>query len=258
MPAKTRHNRVCPLFQQPVEVDPPTIYGDWSVFLLLSKDRWRARCVCGLEKDVVSYALKYGRSTGCGCRAHQKMAEANKAKLAGQTFALWYVIEEAPARGNGNQIQWTCRCACGVIRSVHTASLVQGKSKSCGCIKTLGLGEYARRITLRNYVDSAKKRGHEWILTRAQAFDLFARPCNYCGLPPANVCRRSTGAFIYSGIDRQDSLRGYEPENCVPCCNTCNAAKGTMSEAQFRAWLLRVLEHGFLRGYIHQNGDRVS
>jgi hypothetical protein len=112
MMKKKRHNRVCPPFEKPLNVDPPEVYGDWSVFLKLSKDRWRARCVCRVEKEVVSYALKYGRSTGCGCHAFQKMAEANKAKLTGRRFGSWHVIGEAEARGNGNQIRWICRCKC--------------------------------------------------------------------------------------------------------------------------------------------------
>jgi hypothetical protein len=108
-------------------------------------------------------------------------------------------------------------------------------SKSCGCVKCLGPGEYAVRITLRQYRCGAKKRGYGWNLTRTQALDLFARPCYYCNLPPSNLCSRSTGSFAYSGIERQDNSVGYEPDDCVPCCDTCNNAKGTMSEVAFRA-----------------------
>ena len=242
------NDRLGPLFKKPLNVRPPEIYGDWSVFRKLSKGRWRARCICGVEKDVVSYSLNYGQSTGCGCRAFQKMAEANKAKLTGKTFGMWHVIEEAAERGNGNQIRWKCRCACGVVKFVHSASLVQGKSKSCGCIKSLGPGEYATRIILRQYQDGAERRGHQWRLSRSQALDLFARPCHYCGLPPSNVCCRPSGCFTYSGIDRLDNSRGYELDNCVPCCTTCNKAKRTMTMTEFKSWLARIFERGITFG----------
>jgi hypothetical protein len=239
-----RSYRRCPLFTKPVEIDPPVVHGDWSVFRKLSKEHWLARCVCGIEKGVVSYALTYGRSTGCGCRAIKRAAEAYKPKLAGRTFGSWSVIEEGLLRGNGNQVQWLCRCACGTLRLVHTASLMQGKSKSCGCAKSVGHGEYAIRTTLRHYEDGATRRGHGWKLSRPQAMELFAGPCHFCGLPPSNVCRKSSGSFTYSGIDRLNNLQGYELQNCVSCCVTCNKAKRTLTEEQFRAWISRLVRHG--------------
>ena len=165
-----RHNRSCPLFETPLEVDPPEVFGDWSVFRKLSKDRWLARCVCGTEKQVVSYALQYGRSTGCGCRAFLKMAEVITIDLAGQTFGKWLVLGMSKERGANDQVQWDCRCACGAERPVMGQSLRRQMSRSCGCVKYLGPGEYAVRITLRQYRGGAKKRGFGWNLTRTQGY----------------------------------------------------------------------------------------
>ena len=177
MTENKRNNRSCPLFEKPLELDPPEFFGDWSVYRKLSKDRWLARCICGIEKEVVSYALKYGRSTGCGCRAFLKMAEVITIDLTGQTFGKWVVLGMSKERGANDQVQWDCRCACGVERPVLSQSLRRRMSRSCGCVKSLGPGEYAIRITLRHYRDGARKRGHEWNLTRTQALDLFAQHC---------------------------------------------------------------------------------
>lgn len=43
------------------------------------------------------------------------------------------------------------------------------------------------------------------------------QPCYYCGHP-----LNETGI----GLDRLDSDRGYVLDNVVPCCGTCNMAKG--------------------------------
>lgn len=46
--------------------------------------------------------------------------------------------------------------------------------------------------------------------------------------------------FMYTGLDRRDSSRGYDLDNVVPCCRACNVAKNDMTVDEFRAWLLRV------------------
>jgi 5-methylcytosine-specific restriction endonuclease McrA len=46
--------------------------------------------------------------------------------------------------------------------------------------------------------------------------------------------------YTYSGIDRLDNAIGYEPPNCVPCCDICNLAKRDMSYGAFVAWMRRT------------------
>ena len=55
--------------------------------------------------------------------------------------------------------------------------------------------------------------------------------CHYCraGLSPSG-----------SGVDRLDPAKGYEMSNVVMACGTCNRAKGSLSVAEFRAWVGRV------------------
>lgn len=51
--------------------------------------------------------------------------------LVGCVFERWTVVEYA---GPGSSCaQWLCRCSCGVERVVNSASLVSGRSSSCGC-----------------------------------------------------------------------------------------------------------------------------
>jgi hypothetical protein len=40
--------------------------------------------------------------------------------------------------------------------------------------------------------------------------------------------------------DRVDSTRGYEVDNVVSCCRTCNIAKHDMPYGAFVAWAMRV------------------
>ena len=57
--------------------------------------------------------------------------------LTGRKFGRWTVLERAEPKHNKKgcvEGRWRCRCDCGVERIVLQASLVSGKSKSCGCL----------------------------------------------------------------------------------------------------------------------------
>jgi hypothetical protein len=73
--------------------------------------------------------------------------------------------------------------------------------------------------------------------------------CHYCGVSPSmvRVLPSGRGAFTYNGLDRVDNTLGYMLENVVPCCKTCNIAKGTMPYDDFMAWIGRLIEYHWFR-----------
>lgn len=104
----------------------------------------------------------------------------------------------------------------------------------------------AQQNVLRQYQIDAAAHGRDWDLTEDQFIALISTPCRYCGLPPSNKLNHRNASyrdFRYSGIDRLDSNRGYEPDNVVSCCSTCNYAKRFMSEGEFLQWIARVYQH---------------
>lgn len=75
-----------------------------------------------------------------------------------------------------------------------------------------------------NLKKNAKYRGILFTISLDLCSKLTSIPCIYCNE------LQSKG---YSGLDRLDSNKGYEPGNVVPCCEFCNWAKNTSTVDEF-------------------------
>lgn len=141
---------------------------------------------------------------------------------------------------------YLCRCECGREKVIAGPSLTKdARVRSCGCL----LKEYKKtyqsrskyfkkdsafRRVLAQYKLDAKKRGLSWELTDDQFRMLTSSPCHYTGLLPNTIKTVKSGeVYIYNGIDRLDSAKGYAIENCVPCCTEVNFMKKNMSKERF-------------------------
>jgi hypothetical protein len=79
-----------------------------------------------------------------------------------------------------------------------------------------------------NYKCEIKKINFE--LTKEQFDEIVIKPCYYCEII------QDKG---FNGIDRMDSSKGYELDNCVSCCDECNTMKGALDNTTF----IRRSEH---------------
>jgi len=88
--------------------------------------RWCCKCDCGKRSVVQTAALINGTSKSCGCQG--------KHNLKGQKFGLLTVTGLSRKSGRGFNL-WSCVCDCGNRVAVRSASLKNGNTKSCGCLK---------------------------------------------------------------------------------------------------------------------------
>lgn len=86
---------------------------------------YKCRCVCGNIIEVNINKLHTGHVKSCGCRRFRWK------DLTGQKFGRLEVLQFAFTKDKKNY--WKCRCECGNIRYVNTASLTNGTTVSCGC-----------------------------------------------------------------------------------------------------------------------------
>lgn len=178
---------------------------------------------------------------------------SNLRDLTGQTFGVFVVLAQAPRRDNNTR--WLVRCTeCAAEGSLRSSSLRTSayarcfgrhvfNRKSSGASPSRKPSGYAAATeTFGHYRRAAKRRGLEFSLAREDFDRLTSLPCHYCATPPGNSHKREhyNGTFIYSGIDRRDSTCGYDVDNCLPCCATCNVMKQDLPYEVFVAHVHRI------------------
>lgn len=90
----------------------------------------------------------------------------------------------------------------------------------------------------QNYKKSAKKRNINFLLQEKDFLNLVLQNCYYCN--------KKSDSSIPNGIDRIDSSKGYNLDNCVPCCKYCNIIKGNKSLEQFKIAVKQILSNNNL------------
>lgn len=104
-----------------------TTYGKLTV-IGRRKGKVICRCSCGNRTDVITDAtsLRAGRAVSCGCRKRDNGIK-RRLVVPGKRFGRLCVT----ARSKRHAV---CDCDCGVRRFVTlTASLLSGRTTSCGC-----------------------------------------------------------------------------------------------------------------------------
>lgn len=144
---------------------------------------------------------------------------------------------------------YLCRCDCGIEKTIQGTLLTSGNTKSCGCLsketksmlhKLPNDGGVINHLVLQ-YKRHAKGRGLSYDLPRDIFEKLIRSHCYYCGIPPSNnKITKTCKGFLYTGIDRIDSSKGYSIDNCVPACSNCNRVKRDMTKDEFIAWVKRL------------------
>jgi len=222
---------------------------------------WECLCDCGESCVVETRRLTSnlpGRKRSCGCK--------NGLNLVGQTFGYWQVNTLLSERDKNGHKVYHCRCKCGTERNVVHSQLTCKATLSCGCRRAEALKEKyktgggvlpwtkppgiaARNSLLSGYKYKAKKRHLAWELSDEVALALFQQQCHWCECEPAQVIRQKTtnGPWVYNGIDRVDSDKGYVEGNVVPCCGICNRAKSNLTVDAFLEWVSLVYSHNYQR-----------
>lgn len=89
---------------------------------------------------------------------------AKRLELTGKRFGKLVALEDIGNNSRGYSM-WRCRCDCGNITDVKGSSLMNGDTKSCGCLK--GLDLTGRRFGKLVALESVGRRNN-WLLWRCK------------------------------------------------------------------------------------------
>lgn len=142
---------------------------------------------------------------------------------------------------------YLCKCECGNEKNILWENLVRkNPTVSCGCwVRDKNSGyKPNRRLTSKErtlnsvytrYKLGAERRNLIFNLTKKELADFIDKNCFYCGNTPSQISKNKEKEvdYLYTGIDRVDSSKGYSVDNCVPCCTICNFMKNTLKEDIF-------------------------
>lgn len=194
---------------------------------------WICQCDCGKIKVVPGSNLRSGNTKSCGC-AKGKLAMETKMEngymppnLIGRKFGRLTVIEKSKQRNGKNPI-WLCVCDCGKEREIIQENLLNGHTKSCGCLSS------RRTIGTRTLTHGASETRlyYVWRSMKARCQNPKVESYPYYGGRGIKVCDEwkenfqafqkwafSTGyqsdaPFGECTIDRKNVDGDYEPSNC--------------------------------------------
>lgn len=141
--------------------------------------------------------------------------------LTGQHFGYWKVIERSESKKR-EPTKWLCECKCGTRKVVVGATLKNGTSKSCGCMRTELLTERAQ-----THGKSKIRLYRIWARMIQRTTNKNEPDYKYYGGRGIAVCKEWRESFVVfeiwakeSGyadnltIDRKDNSKNYQPDNC--------------------------------------------
>lgn len=153
----------------------------------------------------------------------------------GDTFGEWTVIAFDKYDKKSERNWWICQCSCGKVKSVNSAILLRGQSKSCGHNHKLEIGKWSYERSVHRLFPELSQEDYVSLYSRHKS---IIRRCynpsykeyqNYGGRG-ISVCKEWTDKdnglwnFIawslangYSKdltVDRIDNNGNYCPQNC--------------------------------------------
>ena len=111
-----------------------------------AKAYWKCKCECGNEKEVSASQLLTRTTTSCGC---SRLEGREKNDIIGEKFNRLTAIKRVYDGRKGTR--YLFRCDCGKEKVILKSKVVNGETKSCGCLSV----EKAKE---RNFKDLSNQR----------------------------------------------------------------------------------------------------
>lgn len=229
-------------------------------------------CDCGNIKVVLWQNLKRGMTSSCGCYFKEKVSNSLKqnyikgliTKRKNREEFRKKLIEKKYGRLTVKNIivnitkqnkdieDVECVCDCGNKIKTRLYNILNGHTKSCGCLQIYRLekGEAGFNIVYEQYKRRSKNKNRVFDLSKEEFKKLTQKECFYCGRLPSTIKKSKSkySTFVYNGIDRIDSDKGYIKDNVITCCEMCNKMKTDHSLDEFKNHIEKIYKHLINKG----------
>lgn len=91
--------------------------------------RYKCQCDCGSIIEVDGNALRQGHTKSCGCARKNNIQYNDLTNRKFGKLTPLYLVDS-----KNNRKVWHCKCDCGNECDVDSHNLMQGHTKSCGCL----------------------------------------------------------------------------------------------------------------------------
>lgn len=140
----------------------------------------------------------------------------------GQKFGRLTVVSPATRTAKSRSARWFMRCDCGNETISNIYNLLNGHSKSCGCLQITSRLKHGYRRGGEN-----RREYSSWYHMKDRCLNPGNMSYQYYGGRGLGVCDRWLGSFEnflsdmgpapspHHTLERKDNLLGYCPDNCV-------------------------------------------
>jgi len=182
---------------------------------------------------------------------HKNRGGLNKIELAGRKFGKLTVIKDTGRRKSKRPI-WKCKCDCGTNIDILGKYLLNGDTRSCGCIGNGGpvnktgykelSGSYWCHVS-----GNAKRRGVPIAITAEYAYEVFTQQNKKCAISGVDInlvsyyrrdCKDQTAS-----LDRIDNTKGYEKGNIQWVHKQVNIIRNALSIDSLLSWCKLIIDH---------------
>lgn len=175
------------------------------------------RCDCGKTKTLEVQDVVRGKRKTCGC--------SRVIDYCGKVFGRLTVIGPSYRVEKSRARKVPVKCTCGRFFGVLTNSLVQGNSKSCGCLAV----ELSKvRLTKHGHTSNRNGRSKEydaWSAAKSRCYNQNNPRFKYYGANNIGMSNDWKNSFVNflrdmglcpqgHTLERKDVSKGYSVENC--------------------------------------------